>query len=98
MVNSYPLTPRFTPHARERVHEMKLTTKYVKSEWRKDGVDYPGPPIHGKENRIRKPKGSDVAIAWMDKGEGPVILTVLWQGDKFTREDNREIEKAIEEA
>lgn len=97
-MNPYPPTPRFTPHARERTHQMGLTTKYVKREWYKDGVDYPGPPIHGKENRIRKPTGSKVAIAWMDKGEGPVILTVLWQGDKFSRADDQEIEKAIEEA
>lgn len=67
---------------------MGLTTNYVKSCWREAKVDYPGPPIHGEENRIRKSVDGKIAVAYMDTDDGPVILTVLWQGDRFTRAEN----------
>lgn len=77
------MTPRLTDHARQRCREMGLGTKEVKRAFRLPALDYPGPERHG-HNRLLVGLDGRLAIAYRP-GDPPVVMTVLWNGQTFTR-------------
>lgn len=90
-MNGYPPTAKLTPHALQRCHEMGIRARIAKRIVRLANVVYPGPKSHGENYVAICNDHPEFAVAYCPDEEGtPVILTVLYNGIRFTRPEQQE--------
>lgn len=82
-MNEHPPTPKLTQHARERCEEMGLNTKQAKRVVQDPEITYEGNHC-GETIAI----SGDLAVPFVVQEDGvPRILTVLWHGIEFERQN-----------
>lgn len=93
-MNGYEETPRMTPHAIQRCHEMGIRAKIAKHIVRFANTIYPGPERHGENYVALCNDHPEFAVAYGSDEEGHrVIYTVLYNGIRFTRPEHQKTEE-----
>lgn len=76
----------FSVHARQRIQQMGITEGQVIRAFRAPEMDYRAPRRHGDGTRIAT--SGDVAVCYRQIAPATVlVITALWNGKVFVRED-----------